>query len=86
MKEKVDVLPVRIFGKKRGISNVNYVFNTSQNILNSGYTKYQVKDRIDNIRSIKLVTFEIPVLFLNIRTGSTSTFSFILNTVTYIWK
>ena len=64
-------------------SNVNYVFNTSQNILNSGYTKYQVKDRIDNIRSIKLVTFEIPVLFPNIRTGSTSTFSFILNTVTY---
>ena len=48
-------------------SNVNYVSNTSQNVLNSGYTKYQVKDRIDNIRSINLVTFEIPVLFPNIR-------------------
>ena len=64
-------------------SYVNYVSNTSQNVLNSGYTKFQIKDRIDKIKSIKLVTFEIPVLFPNIRTGSTSTFSFILNTVTY---
>ena len=64
-------------------SNVNYVSNTSQNVLNSGYTKFQIKDRIDKIKSIKLVTFEIPLFFPNVRTGSTSTFSFILNTVTY---
>ena len=64
-------------------SYVNYVSNTSQNILNSGYVKFQIKDRIDKIKSMKLVTFELPVLFPNIRTGSTSTFSFILNTVTY---
>ena len=64
-------------------SYINYISNTSQNVLNSGYTKFQIKDRIDKIKSIKLVTFEIPVLFPNIRTGSTSTFSFMLNTVTY---
>lgn len=64
-------------------SYINYISNTSQNVLNAGYTKFQLKDRVNKIKSINLVTFEIPVLFPNIRTGSTSTFSFVLNTVTY---
>ena len=62
---------------------INYTKNTTQNVLNSGYTKFNLKDRIENVRSISLKTFEIPIYFPNIRTGSTSTFSFILNMVTY---
>ena len=64
-------------------SYINYTSNTSQNILNSGYTKFIIKDRIDKMKSISLKTFEIPIYFPNVRTGSTSTFSFILNMVTY---
>ena len=62
---------------------INYTTNTTQNVLNSGFSKFTIKDRIENIKSISLKSFEIPIYFLNIRTGSTSTFSFILNTVTY---
>ena len=59
-------------------SYINYTSNTSQNILNAGYSKFTMKDRIDKIKSIKLITFEFPILFPNVRLGSTSTFSFIL--------
>lgn len=38
-------------------SYINYTSNTTQNILNSGYTKFMLKDRIDKIRSISLKTF-----------------------------
>ena len=62
---------------------INYTTNTTQSIFNSCYSKFILKDRIDKIRSISLKTFEIPIFFPNIRIGSTSTFSFILNTVTY---
>ena len=62
---------------------ISYTTNTTQNISNSGYTKFTLKDRIDKIRSISLKTFEIPIFFPNIRIGSTNIFSFILNTVTY---
>ena len=64
-------------------SYINYTSNTSQNIINSGYTKFIIKNRIDKMKSISLKTFEIPIYFPNVRTGSTSTFSFILNMVTY---
>ena len=40
-------------------SYINYTSNTTQNILNSGYTKFVIKDRIDKIKSISLKTFEI---------------------------
>ena len=62
---------------------VSYTTNTTQNTSNACYSKFILKDRIDKIRSISLKTFEIPIFFPNIRTGSTNTFSFILNTVTY---
>lgn len=62
---------------------INYASNTTQNVSNSGYTKFIIKDSIDKIRSISLKTFEIPIYFPNIRIGSTNTFSFVLNTVTY---
>ena len=66
-----------------------YATHITDNFNTSGVTRtpfkaiFNTNQAFRNVSKITLASVEIPVGFVNIRTGSTDTLTFVLNTVTY---
>ena len=64
----------------------NYILNsknTTGNTLNSFHTSFPLNERFSKINQIIFKSIELPITFANIRTGSTNSFNFLLNSVLY---
>ena len=64
----------------------NYILNsknTTGNTLNSFHTSFALNERFSKINQIIFKSIELPITFANIRTGSTNSFNFLLNSVLY---
>ena len=55
--------------------------NTSGSTLNSFHTSFPLNERFSKINQIIFKSIELPITFANIRTGSTNSFNFLLNSV-----
>ena len=77
-------MPIKLLNLDSSYSN--YILNsknTSGNTLNSFHTSFPLNERFSKINQIIFKSIELPITFANIRTGSTNSSNFLLNSVLY---